>query len=276
KGDCVMIRFVSYGVGAIFTLALLVGAFTPREASEPDPIKAIERAPKQVTFAHEGIFGLYDRAQLQRGFQVYKEVCAACHGLELVPFRTLEDVRYNADELKAVAAAYEVPAIDEKAGEASTRPAIPSDTFPSPYANDVAASAANGGKIPPDLSLIVKARPGHEAYIYSILAGYEEAPANFDLPEGGYFNPYFPGAVIGMPKPLSDDQVSYEDGTPATVDQMSKDVTAFLAWAAEPKLENRKRMGVGVIAFLSVLLVLSIISYKKGWAGIKGPKPHDS
>ncbi|HLU91899.1 MAG TPA: cytochrome c1 [Pedomonas sp.] len=271
-----MIRFVSYGVGAIFTLALLVGAFTPREASEPDPIKAIERAPKQVTFAHEGIFGLYDRAQLQRGFQVYKEVCAACHGLELVAFRTMEDLGYNEDEIKAIAAAYEVPAIDEKTGEDSTRPAIPSDTFPSPYANDVAASAANGGKIPPDLSLIVKARPGHEAYIYSVLTGYEEAPEGFEVPEGGEFNPYFPGAVIGMPKPLSDDQVTYEDGTPATVDQMSKDVTAFLAWAGEPKMENRKRMGMGVIAFLSVLLVLSIISYKKIWADVKGPKPHDS
>ena len=226
-------------------------------------------------FAHQGIFGQYDRAQLQRGFQVYKEVCAACHSLNLVAFRTLEDLGYNEAEIKAIAKAYEVPAIDEKTGEDTTRPAIPSDKFPSPYANSVAASAANGGKIPPDLSLIVKAREGHEAYIYSILTGYEDAPAGFQLPEGGHFNPYFPGTVIGMPKPLSDDQVTYEDGTPATVDQMAKDVTAFLAWAAEPKLENRKRAGVGTIAFLAILLVLSVISYKKIWAGVKGPKPHE-
>jgi len=271
-----MIRFVSYGVGAIFSLALLVGAFAPRDEAHPDPIKALEKHPKQVSFAHEGIFGTYDRAQLQRGFQVYKEVCAACHSLNLVAFRTLEDLGYNEAEIKAIAKAYEVPAIDEKTGEATTRPAIPSDHFPSPYPNAVAASAANGGKIPPDLSLIVKARAGHEPYIYSILTGYEQAPEGFQLPEGGNFNPYFPGAVIGMPKPLSDDQVTYADGTKATVDQMSKDVTAFLAWAAEPKLENRKRMGVGVISFLAVLLVLSIISYKKVWAGVKGPKPHDS
>lgn len=271
-----MIRFVSYGVGAIFSLALLVGAFTPRETPQPDPVKALQKEHKEVHFAHQGIFGTYDRAQLQRGFQVYKEVCAACHSLNLVAFRTLEDLGYNEDEIKAIAKAYEVEAIDDKTGETTTRPAIPSDKFPSPYPNEVAAAAANNGKAPPDLSLIVKAREGHEAYIYSILTGYEEAPAGFQVPEGGHFNPYFPGTVIGMPKPLSDDQVSYEDGTKATVDQMSKDVTAFLAWAAEPKLENRKRVGVGAIAFLSILLVLSIISYKKIWASVKGPKPDEA
>lgn len=271
-----MIRFVSYGVGAVFSLALLVGAFSPREATQEDPIAKLQKPNKEVHFAHQGIFGTFDRAQLQRGFQVYKEVCAACHSLELVAFRNLADLGYNEAEVKAIAKAYEVPAIDEKTGETSTRPATPADRFPSPYANAVAAAAANGGKVPPDLSLIVKARAGHEAYIYSLLTGYEQAPKGFQVPEGGHFNPYFPGTVIGMPKPLSDDQVTYGDGTKATVAQMSKDVTAFLTWAAEPNLEARKRTGIGVIGFLAVLLVLSIVSYKKIWANVKGPKPHDS
>ncbi|MCH8684681.1 cytochrome c1 [Pedomonas mirosovicensis] len=271
-----MIRYVSYGVGAIFSLALLVGAFTPRDEAHPDPVKALEKEHKEVHFAHQGIFGTYDRAQLQRGFQVYREVCSACHSLNLVAFRSLADLGYNEAEIKAIAKSYEVPAIDEKTGEATTRPALPSDHFHGPYENEVAAAAANNGKAPPDLSLIVKAREGHEAYIYSILTGYQNPPAGFDVPEGRSFNPYFPGTVIGMPKPLSDDQVTYADGTKATVDQMAKDVAAFLTWTAEPKLENRKRTGVGAIAFLSILLVLSIISYKKIWASVKGPKPHDT
>ncbi|MEX6724104.1 cytochrome c1 [Parapedomonas caeni] len=258
-----MIRLISFGVGAIFTLALLIAAFLPREAAVEDPAAKFHKPHMHVEFAHQGIFGTYDRAQLQRGFQVYKEVCAACHSLHRVAFRNLADLGYNEAEIKAIAKGYDVPSIDDKTGDASTRPGLPSDRFPLVYPNDVAAKAANNGKAPPDLSLIVKAREGHEAYIYSVLAGYETAPAEFQVPEGGNFNPYFPGNVIAMPKPLSDDQVTYGDGTKATVEQMSKDVTAFLTWAAEPHMEARKRIGIGVLMFLSVFFIVAVNSYRK-------------
>lgn len=265
-----MIRLISFGVGAIFSLALLVAAFLPRDAAPVDPIKKLHREPKEISWQHQGIFGTYDRAQLQRGFQVYKEVCAACHSLKRVAFRNLADLGYNEPEIKAIAKNYEVSMINEKNGEETTRKAVPSDKIPGPYANEMAAMAANNGKEPPDLSLIVKAREGHEAYIYSILIGFTNPPAGFKLPPNGHFNPYFAGTVIGMPEPLQNDQVSYGDGTKATKEQMAKDVTAFLAWASEPHLESRKRMGFGVLIFLAGLIFLSYRSYKKVWADIKG------
>ena len=240
----------------------------------------LHKAPKDVSWQHQGIFGTFDRAQLQRGFQVYKEVCAACHGLRLVAFRTLEDLGYSEAQVKAIAAEYEVPDLDD-IGEPVMRTALPSDRKPNPYPNDRAAAAANNNAIPPDLSLIVKARGGHEAYLYSLLTGYNEtAPATtvdeegnevpYEVPQGLYYNPYFANVQIAMAPPLADDQVEFADGTRATVSQMSKDVTAFLAWTAEPKLENRKRMGVGVLMFVTILIILSYRSYRKVWADVKG------
>ena len=229
--------------------------------------------PRDIAYSFDGPFGKYDRPQLQRGFQVYKEVCASCHGLSFVAFRNLEDLGYAEEEIKAVADKWqiEVPAVDPKTGEASTRKATPADNFPSPYPNEVAARAANRNALPPDLSLITKARHGGPAYVASLLTGYRNPPR--DLPEdsrpgeGTYYNPYFANLNIAMPPPLRDDQVSYADGTRPTADQMAKDVSAFLAWTAEPKLENRKATGWAVLIFLLFATVLSYLAYQNIWHG---------
>jgi ubiquinol-cytochrome c reductase cytochrome c1 subunit len=229
---------------------------------------------RDVAFSFDGPFGTYDRQQLQRGFQVYKEVCASCHGLSFVAFRNLEEIGYNEDEVKAIANQWqiEVPSVDPKTGEAATRKALPADRFPNPYANEVAARAANNNAMPPDLSLITKARHGGAAYIYSLLTGYRNPPA--DLPkdsrpgQGLYFNPYFPNLNIAMPPPLrGDGQVSYEDGTNPTQDQVAKDVSAFLAWTAEPRLENRHRAGLATLIFLLFATILAYLAYQNIWHG---------
>ena len=235
---------------------------------------------KHVSLPSDGMFGQYDEQQLQRGFQVYKEVCAACHGINLLAFRDLEALGYNEAEVKAIADqwAIEVPTVNQDTGEPATRKAIPSDRFPSPYPNETAARAANNNALPPDLSLIAKNREGGAAYTYSLLTGYQAQPAELvhkypaaKTPEGLYYNPYFANLNIAMPPPLaSDGQVTYAPGNPApTVDQMAKDVTAFLVWAAEPKLENRHRSGIAVVIFLIVLTVLSYLSYRQIWAEAK-------
>lgn len=228
---------------------------------------------RDIAFSFDGPLGKYDRQQLQRGFQVYKEVCASCHGLNYVAFRNLEDLGYAEEEVKAIADQWqiEVPSVDPKTGEASTRKALPADKFPNPYPNEVAARAANRNALPPDLSLITKARHGGPAYIASLLTGYRNPPA--DLPEdsrpgeGTYFNPYFPNLNIAMPPPLQNGQVSYADGTNASADQMAKDVSAFLAWTAEPKLENRKRAGWAVLIFLIFATILAYLAYQNIWHG---------
>ena len=215
-----------------------------------------------------GMFGSFDRAAVQRGFQVYREVCAACHGLKYVAFRTLDTLGYSEDDIKAIAAEYTVTDGPNDEGEMFERPGQPFDRVPSPYPNEAAAAAANGGKAPPDLSLIAKSRMGGENYLYSLLTGYEEAPEGFEVPDGGYYNAYFPGHVIAMPPPLSDDQVTFADGTGATVSQMSQDVAQFLMWAAEPKLEERKATGLKVILFLVVLTALTFALKRKIWADV--------
>jgi ubiquinol-cytochrome c reductase cytochrome c1 subunit len=235
--------------------------------------------PVALRLASDGPLGSFDRQQLQRGFQVYKEVCAACHGLGLVAFRNLEELGYSEAEVKAIAAqwAIEVPTVDPDTGEATGRPAIPSDHFPSPYPNEVAARAANNNAYPDDLSLITKAREGGAPYIYSLLIGYRRQPAELlqrfpeaQTPEGLYYNPYFPNLNLAMPPPLvSDGQVQYADGTPPTVNQMARDVTAFLVWAAEPTLERRHSAGIAVIIFLLVATVLGYLSYRNIWATAK-------
>ncbi|MCX8996585.1 cytochrome c1 [Rhizobiaceae bacterium BDR2-2] len=227
--------------------------------------------PQNLDWSFAGPFGTYDKAQLQRGLQVYKDICAACHSMSLVPFRMLGDLGYTEDQVKAFAAEYTVTDGPDAEGEMFERPAIPSDHFPSPFPNEEAAAAANNGAAPPDFSLIAKARgvergfptfifdiftqyqEGGPDYIYSLLTGYVEPPEDFELPDGAYFNPHFVGgATLAMAPPLSDEAVEYEDGTPMTLDNYAKDVSAFLMWAAEPHLEERKKTGLMVMIFLVI------------------------
>ncbi|HEX8062635.1 MAG TPA: cytochrome c1 [Allosphingosinicella sp.] len=229
--------------------------------------------PRDIAYSFDGPFGKYDRRQLQRGFQVYKEVCSSCHGLSFVAFRNLEDLGYGEAEVKAIADKWqiEVPAVDPKTGEASTRKALPADNFPNPYPNETAARAANNNALPPDLSLMTKARHGGPAYVASLLTGYRNPPAN--LPKDNqpgpnlHFNPWFANLNIAMPPPLRDGQVGYADGTNPSVENMATDVSAFLAWTAEPKLENRKRAGWATLIFLILATILAYLAYQNIWHG---------
>ncbi|WP_108810306.1 cytochrome c1 [Sphingorhabdus sp. Alg231-15] len=279
-----MVRFFGILIGLFFAGMLIYsfGRGAVEYFSNP-PVKAVEyqfhEGPKDVSFASDGPFGKFDQQQLQRGFQVYKEVCAACHGIRLVAFRNLAELGYTEDEVKAIAANWpiETPAIDPDTGEASTRPSIPADKFPKPFSNDVAAAAANNNAIPPDLSLITKARNGGAPYVYSLLTGYSDPPA--ELPEanrpgtGLHYNAYFANLNIAMAPPITGDgQVTYSDETEATVSQMSEDVSAFLIWTAEPSLIKQKQTGWAVIAFLLIATILGFLSYKTIWADVKAEK----
>ncbi len=217
---------------------------------------------------HDGPFGKFDKAAAQRGFQVYREVCSSCHSLNFIAFRNLADLGFSEDEVKALAAEYEVIDGPDEDGEMFERPAKPSDIFPAPFANDNAARASNGGALPPDLSLITKARADGVNYLYSLLLGYQEPPADFDLSEGMNYNTYFPSHQIAMAQPLDDDAVEYSDGTSATLDQMSSDVTTFLTWTAEPKLEERKGTGLKAMMFLIVLTGLFYATKRKIWSDL--------
>ena len=231
-------------------------------------------------FSFDGPLGKFDNQQLQRGYQVYKEVCSACHSLKYVAFRNLEQIGFSEEEVRAEAANWNVPGIDGVTGEATTRPGEPTDYFPSPYPNEVAARAANNNAYPPDLSLITKARPDGSNYVYSLLQGYNE-PDPEDLakspdfepsPPGLYFNEYFYNINIAMPPQLYPDLITYVDGTEATPEQMAQDVAAFLTWTAEPSLVQRKQTGWFVIGFLLFATGLAFMSYKQIWAGKKGKK----
>ena len=220
-------------------------------------------------WAHSGLFGTFDRAALRRGARVYMEVCSACHGLRLVAYRNLMEIGFSENEVKKIAAEKEVPAEPNDDGEVELRPALPADKFVSPFNNENAARAANGGAYPPDLSLIVKARPGGADYLHALLTGYkDEAPAGVTVPEGMNYNEYFAGNMIAMAAPLSEEAVEYADGTKATVEQMSEDVSVFLSWAAEPELEERKRMGIKVILFLLILTGLLYVVKRRIWADV--------
>lgn len=216
----------------------------------------------------EGPFGTYDRASLRRGLQVYKEVCSSCHGLELVYYRNLQDVGFSEAEVKAFASEYEVEDGPNDEGDMFFRSAVPADNFISPFPNANAARAANGGAYPPDLSLMVKARANGADYIHALLTGYEDPPADFDLMPGMSYNKYFPGHQIAMAQPVDDDFVEFADGTPATLEQIAADLTTFLAWAAEPTLEDRKRLGIKVIIFLIVFTGLSYALKRKIWSDL--------
>ncbi len=226
------------------------------------------KAPAQ-TWSFDGIFGTYDRASLRRGLQVYLEVCASCHSLRLVAYRALGSVGYSGDEIKALAATFEVQDGPNSEGEMFARPALPSDRFVSPYANEMEARSVNNGAFPPDLSLITKARKGGPDYTHALLTGYkEEAPAGFKIGEDMHYNEYFPGHQIAMPAPLVEDGVEYPDGTKATVEQLSKDVVLFLAWAAQPELEERKQLGISVMLFLIVLTAMFYALKRQIWADV--------
>jgi ubiquinol-cytochrome c reductase cytochrome b/c1 subunit len=248
--------------------------------------------PPKNKWTFSGPFGKFDQAQLQRGFKIYKEVCAACHSMSLVSFRNLAEAGgpgFSEAQAAAVAADYKIKDLDDK-GEQIERAGRPADPFPSPFANDRAAAAANGGVAPPDFSTLAKARTYERGfpwfvfdiftqfqeqgpdYITALLQGYKDPPKDFVLPPGGNYNEYFPGHVIAMPKPLSDGQVTFDDGSPQTVAQYSHDVTAFMMWAAEPHLVQRKRIGFQVMIFLLVLSGLLYFTKKKVWHEVEKPR----
>ena len=273
--------FVGLGFAGVLLISLVMGLVTL--AKDPPPKSAeheFHREAKELHLASDGPFGKFDEKQVQRGFQVYKEVCSACHSLHLVAFRDLKALEYSDAEIKAIANqwATEVPSINPETGEPATRKATPADKFPSPYANETAARAANNNALPPDLSLMAKAREGGPAYIYSLLTGYQNQPAALlkefpatKTPAGLHYNPYFANLNLAMPPPLvSEGQVTYAPGNPKpTVNQMATDVAAFLVWTAEPKLENRHRSGLVVVIFLLIATILGYMSYQNIWAEAK-------
>jgi len=217
----------------------------------------------------DGVFGTFDKPAIQRGFQVYQEVCASCHGVKYLSFRNLSEIGFNEDAVKAIAAEYDVEDGPDDEGEMFTRPGLASDRIPSPFPNDNAARASNNGALPPDLSLIAKARKGGANYLYALMTGYDDEPDDMELADGMSYNHYFAGNQIAMPPPLFEDGVEYVDGTPATVEQMAEDVSHFLMWAAEPNLETRKRMGVKVMLFLIVLTALLYASKRMVWSRVE-------
>ena len=263
-------------------------------AAQPVLASGGAQHPKSGGFSFEGPFGTFDQGQLQRGYKVYREVCASCHGMDLMYFRTLAEPGgpfYDAHQVnpaenrfvKVLAAEVQVPDIDSETGEAIMRDAVPADRFPNPYPNATAAAAGNGGAAPPDLSVMAKARHDGANYIYSLLSGYKDAPAGLEIRPGQYYNPYMagdlspfvaegahvpPGGFIAMPPPLMDGQVTYDDGSAETVDQYSKDVAAFIAWASDPRQVQRKQSGMGVLIFLILFAGVTYVSYRRIWKGV--------
>ncbi len=237
------------------------------------PLKSAEKVEYlQTDWSFKGLFGKFDRAALQRGYQVYTEVCASCHSMKYLSYRNLAEKggpEFSEAEAKAIAASFEVTDGPNVDGEMFLRPGKLSDKFVMPYENVAAAKAANGGAYPPDMSVLIKARAGGADYIYSLLLGYDEAPVGMNLDDGVYYNKYMYGNKIKMSAPLSEGIVEYSDGTQASVEQMSKDVTTFLMWAAEPHLEARHRMGFKAIVYLIILTVLVYFSMKKIWSRVE-------
>ncbi len=245
--------------------ALAVGSAGTAHAQESEP------TPPHQEWSFEGIFGTYDQAALQRGLQVYKEVCSACHAVKHLYYRDLTALGYTDDQIKGFAAQAQVTDGPNDQGEMYQRPARPSDPIVAPFANDQAARAAENGALPPDLSMIVKARDGGPDYVYAILTGFKDAPSGFKLNANMNYNEYFPGHQIAMPPPLTaDGQVTYADGTKATKEQMAHDVVTFLAWASEPNLDERHRMGAKVILFLIIAAGLFYAVKRKVWANVHG------
>ncbi len=224
--------------------------------------------PMQYNFSFNGIFGSIDKKSAQRGFQVFTEVCASCHGLKHLAYRNLEDLGYNKNQINSIAKQFLVNDIPDENGEVNKRNAIYSDKFVDPYPNEEAAKASNNGSYPPDLTLMVKARKDGANYLRSLLLGYEDAPEDIDVGEG-YYNKYMPGKIIAMPQPLYGEDVEYQDGTLPTLEQEVIDVVTFLTWTSMPELEKRKSSGIKVIIFLIVMTFFFFLSYKKIWQDVK-------
>lgn len=269
-------------------LTLSLGAIAQEEHSEANPIHFPIKKPIEMDWSFAGPFGSYDKAQLQRGLKVYKEVCAACHSLDLVAFRTLGELGYSDAQVRTLAAEYQVQDGPNSDGEMFERPGIPADYFPSPYPNHEAAAAGNNGAAPPDLSLIAKARgvergfptfvfdiftqyaEGGVDYLHALITGYGETPPEgMEIAEGTHYNPYFIGGKsLAMPQPISDDQVTYDDGSPQTVEQYSRDVAAFLMWTAEPHMDARKQLGFRVMFFMVLFIGLMWATKRKVWSSV--------
>ena len=284
-----MIRLIGILIGLGFTVMVLWAFGSGASAVigqgylvEDTAEHEFHKDPKDIAFATDGPFGKWDLQQLQRGYQVYKEVCSACHSLKYVAFRDLAALGYSEAEVKATAASWTVPGIYPATGEVNTRPGTPVDYFPSPFANDIAARAANNNAIPPDLSLMAKARHDGPRYIYSLLTGYQPQPAKLlaEFPDaktgtGLYYNPYFPNLNIAMAPPLSDGQVTFADGSPNTQEAMARDVAAYLTWTAEPTLVKRKQTGWAVLGFLLFATILAWFAKQQVWAGVKPKRRED-
>lgn len=251
------------GLGA----AVVYGEMLPAMAEEESV------HPPHYPWNHAGKMDTFDAASIRRGYEVYRQVCAACHSLDRIAFRNLVDVIYTEDEVKKICAEVEVQNKDpDDDGNMFMRPAKPFDYMPPPYPNEAASRKANAGALPPDLSVIIKARHGNEDYVFSLLTGYCDAPEGIDVPDGQNFNPYFAGGKIGMAAPLYNEIIEYEDGTPATLSQLAKDVSTFLAWTAEPEHDDRKRMGVKAMVMLSMLAGLLMYQKRQKWAPLKTRK----
>ncbi len=244
-------------------LALLLAGTVLVPQSSPQAAEG--SAPPAQAWSFKGVFGTYDRAAARRGLQLYREVCAACHSLNLVAFRHLGDIGFREPEVKAVAEAYKVKDGPDDAGDMFERAGRPSDYFPAPFANAKAARASNGGALPPDLSLIAKARKQGPDYLYALMTGFKAPPAGMTLMPGMNYNEYFPGHQIAMAPPLVEGALTFADGTTASVSQMAKDLVTFLSWTAEPEMEARKRLGVKVMLFLLVLTGLLYALMRTIW-----------
>jgi ubiquinol-cytochrome c reductase cytochrome c1 subunit len=283
------IRMLISGIGFLAMATLSGAAYSAEEGAVSHTPHYPIKHPRQAEWSFAGPFGKWDKAQLQRGLKIYKEVCSACHSMNFVAFRNLEDLGYTPEQVKAYAAEFTVQDGPNGDGEMYDRPAVPADRFPSPFPNVEAAAAANNGAAPPDMSLLAKARAPERGfpnfifdvftlyaengpdYIYSLLTGYDqEVPAGVEVPDGAYYNPYFiAGPALAMSPPLSDGVVTYDDGSPETVDQYAHDVAAFLMWAAEPHLVERKELGFKVLVFLAIFAMLLYFARQQVWADIK-------
>ena len=246
------------------SILILFGTFQVNAAEKLEFLK--------TDWSFKGLFGKFDRGSLQRGYQVYSEVCAGCHSMKYLSYRNLSEKggpEFSVEQAKAIASSFEVTDGPNEDGDMFTRPAKLSDKFVMPYENEKAAQAANGGAYPPDMSVLAKARSGGADYLYSLLLGYEAPPSGVTLDDGVYYNKYMYGNQIKMSSPLSEDLIEYGDGTEASIEQMSKDVTTFLMWAAEPHLETRHQMGFKAIVYLIILTVLVYFSMKKIWSRVE-------
>jgi ubiquinol-cytochrome c reductase cytochrome c1 subunit len=268
-------------LSGLAAVGLMLSAAAAQAASYPI------NKPQEMDWSFAGPFGTYDKGQLQRGFKVYREACSVCHSMNLVAFRNLEALGFSEAQVKAIAAEYTIVDGPNSDGEMFERPGIPSDRFPSPFPNEEAAAAANNGAAPPDFSLIAKARAVERGfptfvfdvftqyaqsgpdYIHALLTGYQDPPEGKEVPEGTYYNPYFiAGTSLAMAPPLMDDLVTYDDGSPQTVEQYARDVSAFLMWAAEPHLEERKKIGFRVMIFLVIFAGLVYLTKRKVWTAV--------